>query len=135
MFFELERSRWSCLYTRSSFNCSYFIVTVESTIRIHSATTGTVVSTLDNSTPSPKKKREHPGTLTSALLNPTNPFQLITGSLDGYIKIWDILDATLLQTIDIDQPVISMCAHGRFNDSLFVAVERPTKKISTQGIC
>lgn len=59
--------------------------------------------------------------ITSAVINPHNEFQLITVSLNGYIMVWDFLDAVLLQTIDIGQPIYHVCAHEKFNNSIFVA--------------
>ena len=71
--------------------------------------------------------------ITSAILNPSNPFQLITGSVDGYIRIWDFLDAVLLQTISIEQPIFHLCAHTKFQDFVFVAVTKPTKNQNSNG--
>ena len=102
-------------------------------MKIHSVATGEVVSTL---TPPPSSvsggagSSQHSDTVTSAILNPHNPFQLITGSLDGYIRVWDFLDASLLQTISIAQPIFHIAAHETLRGYLFVAAARPTKKKS-----
>jgi len=53
--------------------------------------------------------------------------------MDGYIRVWDYLDAVLLQTIDIEQPILQIAAHEKFKDSVFVAVSRPTKKKNSNG--
>jgi NET1-associated nuclear protein 1 (U3 small nucleolar RNA-associated protein 17) len=71
--------------------------------------------------------------ITSAILNPNNPFQLITSSLDGLIRVWDFLDAVLLQTISIEQPIIHLCAHEKFPEYVFVAVVKNTKKLNSNG--
>ena len=68
------------------------------------------------------------------VLNPNNPFQLITGSVDGYIRIWDFLDAILLQIFDIGQPIYHIAAHQRFKDVVYVAVTKPSKKVNPQGM-
>jgi NET1-associated nuclear protein 1 (U3 small nucleolar RNA-associated protein 17) len=42
--------------------------------------------------------------------------------------IWDFINATLLQTIDVGQPIHYICAHKEFKDTIFVAASRPAKK-------
>jgi NET1-associated nuclear protein 1 (U3 small nucleolar RNA-associated protein 17) len=76
----------------------------------------------------------HKGGITAVVLNPNHPFQLITASMDGYIRVWDYLDAVLLQTIDVEQPILQMAAHEKFKDHVFVAVSRPTKKKNSNGV-
>lgn len=103
---------------------SYFFSIVGTSVRIYSTTTGVVVSTLST-------KRDigsHTDTITSAILNPHNAYQLITGSLDGHVKVWDFLDGVLLQTIGVGNPVHHIAAHEQWKDFLFVAVARPSKK-------
>lgn len=63
-------------------------------------------------------------------MSPHNPFQLITGSLDGLVRVWDFLDGALLQTIDIAQPIFHLAAHEGLPKCVFVAAARPTKKKS-----
>ena len=104
-------------------------------MKIHSVASGEVVSTL---TPPPSSvsagagSSQHSDTVTSAILNPHNPFQLITGSLDGYIRVWDFLDAALLQTISVTSPVFHIAAHEVLKGYVFIAAARPTKK-KTKG--
>ncbi|TRM66075.1 quinon protein alcohol dehydrogenase-like superfamily [Schizophyllum amplum] len=105
---------------------SYFFSLVGSSVKIHSAATGVVVSTLSN--PRPAGKESLADTLTCATLNPHNVFQLIVGSLNGCLLVWDYLDAVLLQTIDLAQPIRHVCAHQKFKDVVFVAVSKPSKK-------
>ncbi|TFK77382.1 WD40 repeat-like protein [Pluteus cervinus] len=103
---------------------SYFFSLVGSLVKIHSTSTGEVVSTLSSP---PKSPGSQPGLLTSAILNPHNTFQLITGSLDGRLLLWDFLEATLLRTIEVVQPIHHICAHKDVKDAVFVAVTRPPK--------
>ena len=112
---------------------SYFFSVVGGSVKIYSVATGQVISTLSTSSTS----GDHPQVITSAILNPHNAFQLITGSLDGSIVIWDILDGVVLQTIDISQPIHHMCAHEKFKDHVFVAVNRSgaNKSATGQYIC
>lgn len=70
----------------------------------------------------------HTDVITAAIVNPQNPFQLLTASLDGDIKVWDYLEAALLQTIRIGQPVSHMCAHEKFKGQVFIAVLTKLKK-------
>ncbi len=115
--------------------CSYFFSASGPSVKIHSVATGEVVSTL---TPPPSSvsagagSSQHSDTVASAILNPENPFQLITGSLDGYIRIWDFLDASLLQTISISLPIFHIAAHETLKGCVFVSAARPTKK-KTKG--
>ena len=101
-------------------------------VKIHSASTGVVVSTL--STPRPAGKESLADTLTCATLNPHNVFQLIVGSLNGCLMVWDYLDGVLLQTIDLAQPIRHICAHQKFKDFVFVAASKPSKKQSRGGV-
>ncbi|KAJ7925936.1 hypothetical protein B0H13DRAFT_1973962 [Mycena leptocephala] len=105
---------------------SYFFSLVGCSVRIYAVTTGKVVSTL--SIPRPPGYDASLDTLTCAALNPHNAFQLITGSLAGVLAVWDFLEATLLQIVDISQPIHHICVHENFKDSVFVTASRPGKK-------
>ncbi|OCB85603.1 hypothetical protein A7U60_g7252 [Sanghuangporus baumii] len=109
---------------------NYFFSIVGSSVRIYSVASGKVVSTLSSSSIGSSASRVaigegHSDVITSAILNPADPFQLLTASLDGDIKIWNFLDAVLLDTIHIGNPISHMCAHEKFKGQVFVAV--PTK--------
>ncbi|KAJ7103370.1 WD40 repeat-like protein [Mycena belliarum] len=105
---------------------SYFFSLVGNSVRIYAVTTGKVVSTL--SIPRPAGFDASSDTLTCAVLNPHNAFQLITGSVGGVLAVWDFLEATLLQIVDIAQPIHHICVHETFKDSVFVTASRPNKK-------
>ncbi|KAF7303325.1 WD40 repeat-like protein [Mycena kentingensis (nom. inval.)] len=98
---------------------SYFFSLVGDSVRIHAVTTGKVVSTL--TAPS----SDVATTLTCAVLNPHNAFQLITGSNTGILAVWDFVGGTMLQTIDIAQPIHHICAHENFRDTVFVSASKP----------
>ena len=102
---------------------SHFFSVGGSSVKIHSTTTGLVVSTL--TPPSSTNEKIYSDMLTSVIINPHNAFQLLTASLDGRVMIWDFVNAILLQTVDIGQPIHHMCAHEQFNGSVFVAASRP----------
>ncbi|KIY67198.1 WD40 repeat-like protein [Cylindrobasidium torrendii FP15055 ss-10] len=104
---------------------SYFFSLAGPSVKVYSVSTGQVVSTL--TPPLPKKASPSAHFLTCAVLNPHNVFQLITGSCDGRIIIWDFLEGALLRTIDVTHPVHHICVHENFKDSVFVAVTRPTQ--------
>ncbi|KNZ77003.1 WD repeat-containing protein 75 [Termitomyces sp. J132] len=109
----------------------YFFSLVGSSVKIHSVTTGQVVSTLI--APRSTSNATSSDLLTTAIINPHNNFQLITGSLDGRLVIWDYVEAILLQMIDISQPIHYICAHESWRDTVFVAASRPSKKTKTYG--
>ena len=108
--------------TLSTFRSRYFFSIVGSSVKIHASSTGHVVSTLSVTTLGGSSLRSdggHTAKITSALLNPHNPFQLITASLDGYIKFWDYLDGTVLQTIRLPQPIFMIAAHDKVKGYIF----------------
>lgn len=96
-------------------------------MKIYASATGQVVSTL---TP-PRISSQESDSVTCAILNPQNTFQLITGSLDGCLRIWDFMDGNLLKTVDVTQPILRICAHEQHKDVVFVAVSRPKKPEQT----
>ncbi|KAA1467968.1 WD40 repeat-like protein [Dentipellis sp. KUC8613] len=114
---------------------SYFFSIVGSSVKIYSTATGQVVSTLSAAPTagSLDAAQGHTDVITSLVLNPHNAFQLITGSLDGHIKVWDFLDALLLQTIDVNRPIFHIAAHEKFKGYVFVSVSRPSKKTNKSG--
>ncbi|OAX43021.1 WD40 repeat-like protein [Rhizopogon vinicolor AM-OR11-026] len=107
---------------------SHFFSIVGERIKIHSTSSGKVVSTL----PGPQDDG-HKDIITSAILSAHNAFQLITVSLDGTIKIWDFLEGILLLTINLDQPIHHVCAHEKIKDYVFVATAKAKKKGSSDA--
>ena len=103
-----------------------------SSVKIFSVATGKVVSIISatpgSSAPKKLKKGGHTDLITSIVINPQNPFQLFTASLDGCIKIWDFMDAALLRTIDMGKPLTHICASPKVKDYVFVAAKLPPKK-------
>ncbi|KDQ14448.1 hypothetical protein BOTBODRAFT_32576 [Botryobasidium botryosum FD-172 SS1] len=126
---EPDVSRHPAVFTRDS---KYFFVAASTSVKIYSAVTGKIVSTLSlsaaTSTADPSKKGGHTDLITSIVLNPHNPFQLFTASLDGCIKVWDYVDGVLLRTIDVGKPLSYMCAGAKVKDAVFVAAKLPDKK-------
>lgn len=105
---------------------SHFFSIVAERIKIHSTSSGKVVSTL----PGPQDDG-HKDIITSAILSAQNSFQLITASLDGTLKIWDFLEGILLLTINLEQPIHHVCAHKKIKDHVFVATAKAKKKGSS----
>jgi NET1-associated nuclear protein 1 (U3 small nucleolar RNA-associated protein 17) len=128
-----------CVFSDFTFSdyLSYFFTIVGSAVKIYSVATGQVVSTLSSLTSQATSRftttRSHSDVITGVALHPENSFQLITSSLDGTIKIWDFLDAVLLQTIDLSQPIFRMCVHEKFPKYVFVSAGRPTKRTNKKG--
>ncbi|KIK70685.1 hypothetical protein GYMLUDRAFT_32726 [Collybiopsis luxurians FD-317 M1] len=103
---------------------SYYFALGGSSVKIFATATGQLVSTLSSPPSSTGTSSE---VLTSVLLNPQNIFQIITSSLDGFIRIWDYLDATLIRTLDIGQPIHHMSTHAKHRDFIFVTASRSNK--------
>jgi NET1-associated nuclear protein 1 (U3 small nucleolar RNA-associated protein 17) len=57
----------------------------------------------------------------------------MTASLDGRIKIWDYLEAALLSTIEVGEPITHMCAHQNVLDYVFVATSSQKKHKKDDG--
>ncbi|KAN0060395.1 NET1-associated nuclear protein 1 [Thecaphora frezii] len=104
------------VFTRDA---DYFFLVSKTTIKIYSRTTGQVVSTLSSD------RLAHTATITGIMIDPSNPLQLITSSLDGHIKVWDFLDGVLLKSFDVGFPITALAAHQRFKGIVFVAVKKP----------
>ncbi|THU77939.1 hypothetical protein K435DRAFT_811987 [Dendrothele bispora CBS 962.96] len=95
------------------------------------SSTGQLVSTLYT----PRNgKQSSSDCLTSLILNPHNVFQIITGSSDGFLRVWDYLDATLLKSIDVGQPILHLCAHEKHNDYVFASVTQRKENRNCGGI-
>ncbi|KIK94037.1 hypothetical protein PAXRUDRAFT_12297 [Paxillus rubicundulus Ve08.2h10] len=105
---------------------SHFFSIVGSNIKIHSTSSGKVISTLPRS-----QDEGHTEIITSATLSAQSKFQLITASLDGTIKIWDFLEGVLLRTIDLDQGIHHVCTHEKIKDYVFVGAIKKKKSAST----
>lgn len=107
---------------------SHFFSIFGSTVKIHSTSSGKVVSILPRS-----QDEGHTDTITSATLSALNSFQLFTASLDGTIKVWDFLEGNLLRTIDLDQPIHHVCTHEKIKDYIFVAAAKAKKSKGSSG--
>ncbi|CAO3599732.1 unnamed protein product [Absidia cylindrospora] len=79
----------------------YFFLGVGTAIKIYSIATGAVVKVLSR----PSTEGSHKDKVTCVLLNPKNPLQLLSASLDGTIKLWDYNDEVLLKTFMVDLPI------------------------------
>ncbi|KAF8578728.1 WD40 repeat-like protein [Ramaria rubella] len=122
-------------------DCRYFFVIAGSSVKIYATATGQVVSTLSSSSSGSASSSSqlgdgHTDEITAAFINPRNAFQLMTASLDGRIKIWDFLDAALLSTIEVGEPITHMCAHENVRDHIFVATasRKKTKKNNANAL-
>ncbi|KIP12046.1 hypothetical protein PHLGIDRAFT_399665 [Phlebiopsis gigantea 11061_1 CR5-6] len=126
---ESSASNVPPVFTRDG---SYFFSASGPAVKIHSVETGSVVSTLNpaNSSSKPAAPTGYGDAVTSMVLSPHNPFQLLTASMDGCIRLWDFVDAVLLQTIDIAKPILQIAAHEKFKGEVCIAISRGTKKLN-----
>ena len=112
---------------------SYFFSVSGAAVKIHSVATGHVVSTLTPiHTPSkPTTVTGYGDAVSSMVLSPHNPFQLLTASMDGCIRLWDFVDAVLLQTIEVSRPILQIAVHEKFKNEVCIAISRGTKKLNS----
>jgi NET1-associated nuclear protein 1 (U3 small nucleolar RNA-associated protein 17) len=103
---------------------SYCFISSGAAVKIYSVATTQLLSTLSlsplASTSSDSSIRR--AKVTALFLNPSNPLQLIVGSLDGTIRLWDYTEGKLLRTLDMGSPVLHACGHSSLPDQLFVAL-------------
>ncbi|CCA69810.1 hypothetical protein PIIN_03751 [Serendipita indica DSM 11827] len=102
----------------------YFFVPVSSSVKIYSSTTGKVLSTLKSH---PRTLNGQSDRITCLMINPFNSFQLITGSEDGVLCIWDFITPALLRILDAGYPITHLCAHATIDEHLFVACRKLSK--------
>ncbi|SJX64495.1 related to NAN1-U3 snoRNP protein [Sporisorium reilianum f. sp. reilianum] len=108
-------SRLPVVFTRDA---DYFFAVSKTSVRIYSRTTGQVVSTLSSGPGS------HFAAITAIMINPANPLQLLTASLDGLVKVWDFLDGVLLSSFDLQLPVSGLAAHASNPNTVFVLLKK-----------
>jgi NET1-associated nuclear protein 1 (U3 small nucleolar RNA-associated protein 17) len=113
---------------------SYFFMAVSNSVKIYSMSTGQIVSTLSGRTTAGEagSSAGHSDKITALSLDPESPFQLITASLDGTLKVWDFLEATLLKTIQVGLQVTHLCLHTAHPGYAFIACNKPPKKKSKE---
>ncbi|KAG8904180.1 DNA helicase rad5 [Tulasnella sp. 403] len=69
-------------------------------------------------------------------LNPDNPLQLYTSSLDGTIKLWDWLEGVILHSWTMNRPTMRMAFHSSLPHKVFVAFEpRETSHEISSSVC
>lgn len=108
-------SRLPVVFTRDA---DYFFAVSKTSVRIFSRTTGQVVSTLSSGPGS------HFAAITAIMINPANPLQLLTASLDGRVKVWDFLDGILLSSFDLQLPISGMTAHASNPNTVYVLLKK-----------
>ncbi|KAI0686656.1 WD40 repeat-like protein [Cytidiella melzeri] len=126
---ESSASKVKPVFTKDG---SYFMTASGVNVKIYSVASGQVVSTLSpaNTSSQPAAKTGYGDAVTSMALSPHNAFQLFTASLDGCIRVWDFVDAVLLQTIDLGLPILHLAAHEKFKNEVCVALSKKTKKLN-----
>ena len=90
-------------------------------VKVVSTATGNLVAKISVSATGTASDDKFSGHIYVAAPLACNPFQLITASRDGFIRIWDLTDASLLVAIDIMLPVYQMCTHKCLNDCVIIA--------------
>lgn len=97
---------------------SYGFIAVGSTVRIYSVATAELLSTLSLPPSSANRKAK----VSSLLLNPSNPLQLVVGALDGMLRLWDYREGTLLRTLALGAPIQLTCGHSSLPHQVFVSL-------------
>ncbi|KAJ1024860.1 hypothetical protein NDA16_002898 [Ustilago loliicola] len=117
-FFTIGEGRVSRLPVVFTRDADYFFAVSKTSVRIYSRTTGQVVSTLSSGPGS------HFAAITAIMINPANPLQLLTASLDGRVKVWDFLDGVLLSSFDLQLPISGMAAHASNPNTVYVLLKK-----------
>ncbi|KAF7726185.1 WD repeat-containing protein 75 [Apophysomyces ossiformis] len=94
-------SEYPVEFTKDS---KYFFSCVGTCIKIYNVATGAVVKVLSRS----PQAGGHSHKVIRVMLNPKNPLQLYSASLDGTIKLWDYNDEILLKTFNVYQAIQNM---------------------------
>ncbi|KAG8822073.1 hypothetical protein FRC19_006752 [Serendipita sp. 401] len=120
-------SKQAVVFTKDA---KYFFVPASSSVKIYSSVTGKVVSTLRSHSHTSGGSSDR---ITCLMINPSNSFQLITGSEDGILRLWDFIDAVLLRSIDVGHPISHLCGHKEMEDQVFVISRKPSKSGNEEG--
>lgn len=77
----------------------------------------------------------HSAEITCVMLNPKNPLQLYTASLDGTIKLWDYNDNILLKTYNVRSPIQFMVMSQVTPNDAYIVVKTPEGKMNRKEQC
>lgn len=64
--------------------------------------------------------REDGRVVSCICISPQNAMQLLVGSMDGFIRIWDYTNGILTRSIDVGSPLTQMTAHSAHPSHVFV---------------
>ncbi|KAF0379969.1 WD40 repeat-like protein [Gigaspora margarita] len=128
---KISRVVGGCLSSRPiifSLDSKYFFCSCSNKIKVISVTTGEVVKTIFDSS-----GNCHNDEITCMMLNPNDPQQLLSGSLDGTIKVWKYSDVELLKKYEFGIPIYRMVILASYPDRFFVVTGIPCKNASCRG--
>ncbi|KAI8093755.1 WD40-repeat-containing domain protein [Halteromyces radiatus] len=108
----------------------YFFSGVGSAIKIFSIATGAAVKVLSRSS----GEGSHRDKVTAVFLNPKNPLQLFSASLDGTIKLWDYNDEVLLKTFHVGLPITHFLLSPTDPEQVYLLVAPYLQKKKKQTI-
>jgi NET1-associated nuclear protein 1 (U3 small nucleolar RNA-associated protein 17) len=99
-------------------------VAVGASVKIYSVATAQLLSTLSipNLSTQTSDGSLRRTKVSCLLLNPANSLQLIVGSLDGMLRLWDYKEGKLIRTLDLGSPIQLACSHPAILDQIFVAI-------------
>ncbi|GAA6044476.1 hypothetical protein JCM8097_000900 [Rhodosporidiobolus ruineniae] len=109
---------------------SYAFVASGSAVKVYSVRTTELLSTLSvrpfasssSSSSSGAATAYRRATVTAVLLSPSNPRQLVVGSSDAKLRVWDYLEGRLVRTLDMATPVVHAVANPALPDQVYVAL-------------
>ncbi|GAA5906709.1 hypothetical protein JCM6882_003279 [Rhodosporidiobolus microsporus] len=111
-------------------DAAYCFVASGAAVKVYSVRTTELMSTLSirpysrtsSSLSSDDAASLRRATVTAVLVNPTNPRQLVVGSSDAKVRVWDYLEGRLLRTLEMGTPVVHAVANAALPDQLYVAL-------------
>ncbi|GAA6064464.1 hypothetical protein JCM10212_002127 [Sporobolomyces blumeae] len=113
----LAREQVNCCPVVFSTDRTYCFIASGSHVKIYHSETTELLSTLASSSRAQ---------VTSVVVHPSNPRQLVVSLTDGLVRVWDYVEGRLVRTLDCQSPVVHATAHPTLPDQLFVALANPS---------
>lgn len=105
----------------------FALVATGAAVKIYQADTCTLLSSLvppsiaESSSPELFRKLFPRNSITALRFHPLNSMQLITASLDGFVRIWDYINGFLIKSLFVDASIVALASSSFQPEHLFLA--------------